>query len=116
MTVNIMSSKLARSSLVIFFFQAEDGIRDYKVTGVQTWCSSDLRRRERCRPGAGQTPAGFRSGRNDYGRPGRNISLREEIRGSPRSFAKNQGRHSSWRKWLAHAQRFARRNLLLLHE
>src|ERR1022692_149295 len=25
-----------------FFFQAEDGIRDYKVTGVQTWCSSDL--------------------------------------------------------------------------
>src|SRR5256885_11376715 len=24
-----------------FFFQAEDGIRDYKVTGVQT-CSSDL--------------------------------------------------------------------------
>ena len=25
-----------------FFFQAEDGIRDYKVTGVQTVCSSDL--------------------------------------------------------------------------
>src|SRR5256885_10753234 len=24
------------SSLVFFFFQAEDGIRDYKVTGVQT--------------------------------------------------------------------------------
>src|SRR5256885_2736645 len=24
------------SSLSIFFFQAEDGIRDYKVTGVQT--------------------------------------------------------------------------------
>src|ERR1022692_3570124 len=24
------------------FFQAEDGIRDYKVTGVQTCCSSDL--------------------------------------------------------------------------
>ena len=22
--------------LVVFFFQAEDGIRDYKVTGVQT--------------------------------------------------------------------------------
>src|SRR5205807_4989445 len=22
---------------VFFFFQAEDGIRDYKVTGVQTW-------------------------------------------------------------------------------
>src|ERR1039457_7233237 len=28
--------------LFFFFFQAEDGIRDYKVTGVQTWCSSDL--------------------------------------------------------------------------
>ena len=27
---------------ICFFFQAEDGIRDYKVTGVQTWCSSDL--------------------------------------------------------------------------
>src|SRR5205807_4551691 len=25
-----------RSSAVVFFFQAEDGIRDYKVTGVQT--------------------------------------------------------------------------------
>src|SRR5688500_3375096 len=23
-------------SIIIFFFQAEDGIRDYKVTGVQT--------------------------------------------------------------------------------
>src|SRR3712207_4440559 len=26
----------------VFFFQAEDGIRDIGVTGVQTWCSSDL--------------------------------------------------------------------------
>src|SRR6266851_1212706 len=26
-----------------FFFQAEDGIRDRDVTGVQTVCSSDLR-------------------------------------------------------------------------
>src|SRR2546425_8078113 len=26
----------------IFFFQAEDGIRDKLVTGVQTCCSSDL--------------------------------------------------------------------------
>src|SRR6478609_6896567 len=30
-----------------FFFQAEDGIRDKLVTGVQTLCSSDLV--ERCR-------------------------------------------------------------------
>src|SRR5256885_7092077 len=26
----------SRKCLVVFFFQAEDGIRDYKVTGVQT--------------------------------------------------------------------------------
>src|SRR5256885_8430442 len=30
-----------------FFFQAEDGIRDYKVTGVQT-CALPIYRRERC--------------------------------------------------------------------
>src|SRR2546426_6229380 len=42
-----------------FFFQAEDGIRDYKVTGVQT-CALPIsggarrRRREKCgTPGAG---------------------------------------------------------------
>src|ERR1039457_7426257 len=28
--------------VLCFFFQAEDGIRDYKVTGVQTCGSSDL--------------------------------------------------------------------------
>src|SRR5256885_2989576 len=28
--------ELVRSRFSIFFFQAEDGIRDYKVTGVQT--------------------------------------------------------------------------------
>src|SRR5256885_3165935 len=26
----------SRVDMIIFFFQAEDGIRDYKVTGVQT--------------------------------------------------------------------------------
>src|SRR5256885_10609791 len=31
-----MADKLARSHITGFFFQAEDGIRDYKVTGVQT--------------------------------------------------------------------------------
>src|SRR5256885_11100947 len=30
------SYAVVRGSLVVFFFQAEDGIRDYKVTGVQT--------------------------------------------------------------------------------
>src|SRR5256885_8799395 len=31
---NRLALEVARS--VVFFFQAEDGIRDYKVTGVQT--------------------------------------------------------------------------------
>src|SRR5256885_13313786 len=31
-----MSDLIPRSPLFFFFFQAEDGIRDYKVTGVQT--------------------------------------------------------------------------------
>src|SRR6266566_4673750 len=34
-------ARLTRRFTFSFFFQAEDGIRDYKVTGVQT-CSSDL--------------------------------------------------------------------------
>src|SRR3989475_13123981 len=40
-----------------FFFQAEDGIRDLTVTGVQTCCSSDLAnaREEWGRPGAGSS-------------------------------------------------------------
>src|SRR5256886_539152 len=33
---------LPTGSVVFFFFQAEDGIRDLTVTGVQTVCSSDL--------------------------------------------------------------------------
>src|SRR5688500_19279909 len=31
-----MSEDVVCGSLLLFFFQAEDGIRDYKVTGVQT--------------------------------------------------------------------------------
>src|SRR5690606_40727757 len=30
-------------SVCVFFFQAEDGIRDFHVTGVQTCASSDLK-------------------------------------------------------------------------
>src|SRR5256885_5398659 len=40
--------------LVFFFFQAEDGIRDYKVTGVQT-CALPICRRERA--AGGDAPA-----------------------------------------------------------
>src|SRR5256885_6180831 len=38
-------------SFVIFFFQAEDGIRDYKVTGVQT-CALPISRLLHQLPGA----------------------------------------------------------------
>src|SRR5256885_6842449 len=33
---HLLATSAAIHSSVIFFFQAEDGIRDYKVTGVQT--------------------------------------------------------------------------------
>ena len=38
MTVRLLRQRwsLETFDLVFFFFQAEDGIRDYKVTGVQT--------------------------------------------------------------------------------
>src|SRR5256885_8817911 len=40
---------------VFFFFQAEDGIRDYKVTGVQT-CALPICARAEHRNGGTQTP------------------------------------------------------------
>src|SRR5256885_5879200 len=69
-----------------FFFQAEDGIRDYKVTGVQTCAlpisdpgrsgggagQSPPRRRLRRAPGPGSVHAGHREiqGREDRRRDG----------------------------------------------
>src|SRR5205807_3945454 len=55
-----------------FFFQAEDGIRDYKVTGVQTCAlpiliSSARARIASCRPGIGGRPRG-RNGARACGR------------------------------------------------
>src|SRR5256885_12443460 len=37
---------------VVFFFQAEDGIRDYKVTGVQT-CALPISKKRGCATHAG---------------------------------------------------------------
>src|SRR5256885_5433224 len=53
-------------SKCFFFFQAEDGIRDYKVTGVQTcalpisgeWLCDDLLRAQSLSRGAGGREAG----------------------------------------------------------
>src|SRR5256885_6183282 len=68
--------EIARSSpscgLCVFFFQAEDGIRDYKVTGVQTCALPIFRRlvpaddgirgRRAAHPEAGEARDGRRQG------------------------------------------------------
>src|SRR6478735_9893525 len=59
----------------IFFFQAEDGIRDYKVTGVQTYALPICRRPAR----RDRAPAGSRPGRAPL-RPRRPGSGSEERR------------------------------------
>src|SRR5207253_3756527 len=56
--VSILATRLeeSRSDATIFFFQAEDGIRDGHVTGVQTCalpislCSATMQDRSRCCP------------------------------------------------------------------
>src|SRR2546426_2030540 len=45
-------SRVSNSEFLVFFFQAEDGIRDYKVTGVQT-CALPISRRADARRGRG---------------------------------------------------------------
>src|SRR2546426_8459985 len=42
MWTGICSSRSTCLAAYFFFFQAEDGIRDYKVTGGSDVCSSDL--------------------------------------------------------------------------
>src|SRR2546426_5910871 len=52
---------------VFFFFQAEDGIRDYKVTGVQT-CALPISGSDHTAPGSGRRPRSAREphlGRRD---------------------------------------------------
>src|SRR5256885_10896899 len=51
--------------MFFFFFQAEDGIRDYKVTGVQT-CALPISARapDRGPPGTSARRSGGRSGRD----------------------------------------------------
>src|SRR5256885_3009156 len=78
----------------VFFFQAEDGIRDYKVTGVQT-CALPI-----SRPAAisieSTTPAPPERSRAVHpeadARPGRRAPLRtrvQETSGTRRSIAKS---------------------------
>src|SRR5256885_4681808 len=51
-----MSVHMLALCIFFFFFQAEDGIRDYKVTGVQT-CALPIWRADD-RPGPLQSPGG----------------------------------------------------------
>src|SRR5256885_3208044 len=44
---NSIASRVAPHGVQVFFFQAEDGIRDYKVTGVQT-CALPISARRAC--------------------------------------------------------------------
>src|SRR2546426_752611 len=60
--------------LLFFFFQAEDGIRDYKVTGVQTYALPICRR-------AG--PAGLLGARRATRGPGRVADRRVLLRAGP---------------------------------
>src|SRR2546423_14825618 len=47
----VLTTKLSRILLIFFFFQAEDGIRDKLVTGVQT-CALPISRRDPVQPPA----------------------------------------------------------------
>src|SRR5438034_10087953 len=65
--------------LIFFFFQAEDGIRDHCVTGVQT-CAlpiSAALRRPRCRGRAGGQDEGLGFPERQGGRGSRRILVRE---------------------------------------
>src|SRR5256885_12786151 len=46
----IQVTKTELDVVIVFFFQAEDGIRDYKVTGVQTCALPITTRRRRIPP------------------------------------------------------------------
>src|SRR5947209_11389242 len=64
--------------LIFFFFQAEDGIRDIGVTGVQTYAlpifRTALGHARECRPGTGSRSRSSRAGRQG----GRAVHVRRE--------------------------------------
>src|SRR5215467_7880547 len=83
--------------LFFFFFQAEDGIRDYKVTGVQTCALPILRARLR-RDRPGQPPGRGQPGRGDEhgvavpGGPGRRRGRYPRLAPAGRPGAHRRGR------------------------
>src|SRR5256885_3723876 len=67
-----------RRSWFFFFFQAEDGIRDYKVTGVQT-CALPISGAQAAHGGAGMARApASASGFHSLSLPGRSDAPRLE--------------------------------------
>src|SRR2546426_7578476 len=76
-----------------FFFQAEDGIRDYKVTGVQT-CALPISRRTtsswRCAPCSGPTTCTW-FGRPDDGDPYTGLRASAARAGAPDRGAEARG-------------------------
>src|SRR5256885_11930197 len=71
-----MVKRLGKQPEDFFFFQAEDGIRDYKVTGVQT-CALPISRHANADP-----HRGFTSGAGDSLSPGLILGLRTSRRHS----------------------------------
>src|SRR5205807_5687806 len=68
-----------------FFFQAEDGIRDYKVTGVQTCALPICDEGEERRPATGRgEPADGIPLRTPHGRVGRGRATSVHVPGAPR--------------------------------
>src|SRR5690606_26213896 len=51
-STHTITLKRGRHSTIVFFFQAEDGIRDFHVTGVQT-CALPISHRDHFRSGRG---------------------------------------------------------------
>src|SRR6266496_4756617 len=71
--------KRVYQSSIFFFFQAEDGIRDLYVTGVQTCALPILRR-------AGQAPAVAGDRAESRGRGGHGVRPRSRAGGRGRGF------------------------------
>src|SRR5690606_40335488 len=88
-------------SCVFFFFQAEDGIRDFHVTGVQTCALPILDVRHTCNVGAGRSRFDMLSanGKARSRRPGRpysTVTVFARLRGwstsAPRSEERRVGK------------------------
>src|SRR5579883_3540836 len=56
--LSLLPKKLFRIRMSFFFFQAEDGIRDFHVTGVQT-CALPIYRTATTTPSSATTPTGL---------------------------------------------------------